>query len=346
MKVLAWPHWLGNPYLPQLLAAMRSAGLDAAPIHTITLGGRRLGPGDWLHLHWPGARLIHRWRSVYQARAAHFAYVLDGLRRRGVRVAWTAHNLVPHDDPHPDLGRAARAHLLANLDHVFVHFPGARTELADEFGYTGPSTVVHHPHYIDDYPTPPSQALARAALGLPPTGFVALGFGALRPYKGLGDVIRGFLQMAGPDDRLLLAGNPTGDITADLELAASDPRVILHARSIPAADVPTYFAAADVSVVAHRAFFTSGSALLALSMGCPIVGPVVHHLTALAGEQRIIPATLGPGGLADGLRQARLTAPAVDRPAIRQWAARHGTWADAGARVAAALYGAPVPDPG
>lgn len=341
VRVLAWPRWLGNPYLPQLLAAMRRAGLDAWAGASLHLSAARLRRGDWLHLHWPGGAIIHPWRPVYAARAAALRLQLAHLRRRGVRVAWTAHNLLPHDDRHPDLGRAARRDLLARVDHVFLHFAAARDALADAFGYAGPTTVVHHPHYLADYPAPPSPTAARDALGLPTAGFVALNFGALRPYKGLGDVIRAFRRMAGPDDRLVLAGLPDGDISADLKLAADDPRVVVHARRIADADVPRYYAAADVAIVAHRAFFTSGSALLALSMGCPLVGPPVHHLTELAGEQRLVPCELGPEGLAAGLIQARAAAPTVDRPAIRAWAAQHGTWDDAAASIAAVFRSPP-----
>lgn len=106
---------------------------------------------------------------------------------------------------------------------------------------------------------------------------------------------------------------------------------MLHAKRIPAADVPTYFAAADAAVIAHRAFFTSGSALLALSMGCPVIGPQVNHLTDLAGGQRLYPVELGVDGLAAGMAEARDKATGVDREALRRWAADYGSWRDAAA---------------
>lgn len=257
------------------------------------------------------------------------------LKDRGVRIAWTAHNLVPHDDPYPELGRQARQNLLDLCDHVFIHFPGARAILAEEFGYTGPTTVVHHPHYIDSHPAPPSQSEARAELKLPADGFVALSFGLIRPYKGIDDIIAAFQKIARENDRLILAGHPEGDVAAELEAARRDPRIVLHAKHIPTAEVPTYFAAADAAVIAHRAFFTSGSALLALSMGCPVVGPAVNHLADLAGGQRLYPAELGADGLAAGLSDARDNAHLLDRDRLREWTADYGSWRVAAERSAA-----------
>lgn len=334
VQVLVWPHWFDNPYMPSLVDALKDEGIAVTSPHILRSGSAHLKPGDWLHAHWSTEAHTHHTRWIYQARAAAFRQQLRKLKRRGVRIAWTAHNLLPHDDPHPDLGCKARRDLLALADHVFIHFPGARAILAEEFGYTGPCTVVHHPHYIDSHPAPPTPSDARAKLGLPDQGFVALAFGLIRPYKGIDDIIHAFQKVAREQDRLVLAGHPEGDVSAELALARRDHRILLHAKRIPAADVPTYFAAADAAVIAHRAFFTSGSALLALSMGCPVIGPEINHLADLAGDQRLYPAQLGVDGLAAGLIEARKKAKGVDREALRKWAAGYGSWRDAAATSA------------
>lgn len=335
VRVLEWPRWMSTNYLPKVVDALGDECVDVCTPHVLGIGSARLQPGDWLHVHWSTEAHIHRFRWLYIARAAAFSRRMRQLNRRGVRIAWTAHNLVPHDDPYPELGRRFRAELLAHADHVFVHFPGAQATLAEEFAYTGPCTVIHHPHYVDRHPPPPPRADARAELGLPADGFVALSFGKIRPYKGSADIIRAFQQIAREQDRLVLAGSPEGDVSAELAPGRDDPRIIVHAWRIPDDDVPTYFAAADAAVVAHHAFFTSGSALLALSMGCPLVGPEVHHLAHLAGGQRLFPAGAGVDGLAAGMAAARERSHAVDRDAVRSWAAHHGSWRDVGARTAA-----------
>ena len=337
VRVLAWPRWFDNPYLPSLVDGLNREGLRSGSAPMLLAATMRLREGDWLHVHWPGETHTHaaRWRYELGARTVHAQ--LRHLKRRGVRIAWTAHNLLPHDDPHPDLGHRARRDLLGMADHVFVHFEGARGELTREFGYTGPSTVVHHPNYVDAYPAPPPQQAARNALGLPERGFVALAFGRIRPYKGLDTLVAAFRRCAGEDDRLVIAGSPLGPVHPTVKSAADDPRIILRARKIPDAQVPTYFAAADVAAITHRAFFTSGSALLSLSMGCPIVGPPVNHLADLAGDHRLFPADLSTDGLTEALQRAREETPSVDRTAIRGWAREHGTWQTATDTIAAVL---------
>ena len=340
LRVDAWPRWFANPYLPRLLDALRDEGLEANAVRALARSATRLRAGDWLHLHWPGETHTHHARWLYGARAAIVRTQLHALKRRGVHIAWTAHNLVPHDDPQPDLGRKARADMLAVVDHVFVHFESARRDLADTFGYTGPSTLVPHPHFMSAYPPPTPRAAARARLGLPEDGFVALAFGRIRPYKGVGAIIQAFRRTAGPSDRLIVAGCCEGDVAGELALADDDPRIMVHAKTIPHDDVPLYFGAADVAVTAHRAFFTSSAAPLAISMGCPVVGPPIHHLADLAGGQRMFPIEDGPDGLAAGLAHAREAAPTIDHAAVRQWASTLGDWRDAAGSIAAVFRAA------
>lgn len=263
---------------------------------------------------------------------------LDRVRAKGIRLAWTAHNLLPHDDPHPDLGRQLRQAVLDQVEHVFLHFPGAKAILERELGYRGPTSVVPHPHYIDEHPTPPTQAEARAKLGLPQAGLVALIFGLLRPYKGIGEVIQGFLASAGEDDRLLIAGASRKGVEAELQLARADPRIITRVQRIPGDEVPTYFAAADASMIAYREFFTSGAAVLSLSMGCPIIGPAHNHLADLGGAPNLFACELGPEGIAAGIQRLRARRPEIDRQAIRERArTTFGDWDDAATSIAKVL---------
>src|SRR4051812_28208634 len=104
VRVLPWPYWTGNPYLPRFCAALEAGGVDVVRARIRPLGLLRMRRGDWVHFHWPGAPLISRDRARYARRVDRFVRLLDGLRARGVRLAWTAHNLLPHDDPHPELG--------------------------------------------------------------------------------------------------------------------------------------------------------------------------------------------------------------------------------------------------
>jgi glycosyltransferase involved in cell wall biosynthesis len=340
VRVLPWPLWTSNPYLDRFCREIGSRGVEVV-MQSRRAGLRRLDRGDWVHLHWPGGPLISPRRWLYAWRIRRFAAFVRTLKREGLRLAWTAHNLYPHDDPHPDLGRRARHDLIPHLDHVFVHFPSAITTIADELGYRGPTTVIPHGNYIDDYGELGDRSAARAQLGLPADGFVALMLGQLRPYKGIGEAVTAFMAMAGEHDRLVIAGRSIGDIGPELAVAAGDPRVIIRIGHVPAEQIGPYHAAADCFVAAHRSTFTSGSAVMALSLGCPIVGPAVHHLASLGPQPRLWATDGTVQGLAEGLRQRKAAGP-LDREAIREWAREHLSWASAGELAAAVFLAPPV----
>jgi hypothetical protein len=77
---------------------------------------------------------------------------------------------------------------------------------------------------------------------------------------------------------------------------------------------------------------------MALSLGCPIVGPSVHHLASLGPEPRLFASDGTVEGLADALRR-RKAAGAIDRTTIREWTREHLSWASAGERAAAVFLG-------
>jgi len=337
-RVFPWPQYRTNPYLPRLMRELVARGFEDIDDWRFGGGTARLERGDWVHFHWPGAKLQKPLRLHYRWNVYRFRRNLDELRARGVRLCWTAHNLLPHDDPFPELAREARLALLDAVEHVFVHFPGARTRLADELGWRGPTTVIPHGHYTDDYPAPPTRAQARAALGLPPDAFVVLLLGALRPYKGVGDAVAAFQAIARPQDRMIVAGRPEGNMRAELDAARTDTRILVDARLVPGDEMVQMLAASDVFVVAHRAFFTSGSAVLATSFGVPIVGPAEEHLSSFGGEPRLWNAPPTRDGLAAALERLR-SAPPIDREALRQSALRDFSWTVAADRVAAVLRG-------
>lgn len=332
MRVLPWPLWTSNPYLTRFCREIEARGVEVVMAQR-GAGLRKLEPGDWVHLHWPGGPLVSPSLTFYMWRIWRFEAFVRTLKRRGLRLAWTAHNLYPHDDPHPDLGRRARRDLMPHLDHVFVHFPSAIPTIADELNYRGPTTVIPHGNYIDDYGELGDRSIARAQLGLPAEGFIGLMLGQLRPYKGIGEAATAFMAMAGEHDRLIIAGRAIGDIGPELAIAAGDPRVIVRLGHVPSEQIGPYHAAADCFVAAHRSTFTSGSAVMALSLGCPIVGPEVHHLASLGPEPRLWATDGSVEGLTEGLRRRKAAGP-IDRAAIREWTREHLSWATAGERAA------------
>jgi beta-1,4-mannosyltransferase len=337
-RVLPWPQFRMNPYLPRLMRELEARGFDDVRESYYGDAVARLDAGDWVHFHWPGARLISPTRAGYRANLLRFRRRLDELGARGIRMCWTAHNLLPHDDPSRELAREARHALLAAVEHVFVHFPGARARLADELGWRGPVTTIPHGHYADAFAEPPPRHVARAALGLADDAFVVLLFGTLRPYKGIAQAIAAFRAVGRDCDRMIIAGLPAAaTVFADLAAARADARIRVDARVIPDDEVPGLLVAADAFLLAHRDFFTSGAAVLAASFGLPIVGPAIEHLASFGGEPRLWPTSSDVAGLAAGLDRLRGVG-AIDRTGLRRASILDWSWDLAADRTAAVLH--------
>jgi glycosyltransferase involved in cell wall biosynthesis len=97
-------------------------------------------------------------------------------------------------------------------------------------------------------------------------------------------LMKAFAVSGDAQDVLLIAGHPRNQrIARELaDLAGNDPRVLLRPHFVPSDETQLYFRAADLIVLPYHEVLNSGSALLALSFGCPVLVPVAGALQELA----------------------------------------------------------------
>jgi glycosyltransferase involved in cell wall biosynthesis len=153
---------------------------------------------------------------------------------------------------------------------VIVHEPG--------FVPTVPGARVI-PHGLESGVSTPPQAEAAARFGLEGR-FTALCFGFLAPYKGLETALEA-AAIAGDPVQLVVAGGEHPRL-AERESYADElrDRYGEHARftgRVPEADVPWWFAAADLALFMYpRPHASSGALALALAHGTPpLVSPAL-----------------------------------------------------------------------
>lgn len=156
---------------------------------------------------------------------------------------------------------------------------------------------------------------------------VMLFFGRLRGYKGVDDLLSAFALTA-IDGTLIVAGAPEGSETEERirRTAAADERVRLLLDFIDAERVPTLFAAADVVVLPFRDVTHSGSVMLALSLGRPVLvpdTPVMRELQEVVGAAWVITyrGSLGPDDLTPALELDRQEDPRGPDLAWADWSA-------------------------
>lgn len=230
------------------------------------------------------------------------------LRRDGSTLVMTAHNTLPHELRWGD--RWTWRCLYRSADLVICHTRWSQQQLGRLHG-VGERRILVIPHgnylFFRQEPSLDPET-ARARLGLPVGHPVILAFGALRPYKGIGDLLQAFPEVleAVPHARLVVAG-PAGGDQHDYErlIASSGVADRIHFRPgyVPMEDVSTLFVAADVAVFPHRSIDQSGSLQIAMSFGKPVV------VTAVGGFPEVVPHGKGgivvpasdPRALAEGL---------------------------------------------
>ncbi len=329
-RIIAFPKD-GNIYTERLYAEMQQR--DVSVIAGVWSGRwllRHLKRGDLIHIHWPSFLYFEpdsRLRTGI--RLARMFALLSLAKLRGVPVVWTAHNLYPHEGGSDLLAhRLGRKMTVAFADYVCVHGASAGALVARE--HKVPESrlrIGHHPNWIDCYPNTITREESRARLGVPAGEFLYVFIGRCRPYKGLEALIEAFPSAPEPA-RLLIAGrfSPPQYFEDVKSLASRTSRVDLAPGSIPDDQMQRYLNAADCVVLPYRDVLTSGTALLALSFGRPVVAPDLgsmrDHIDAQSG---VLYAADEPLGLAHALQEIRSRS--FDPPAILA-RARRFTWSE------------------
>jgi glycosyltransferase involved in cell wall biosynthesis len=153
-------------------------------------------------------------------------------------------------------------------------------------------------------------------LRLAEDAFVFLCFGSLRPEKEIPLLLTAFQALASPELVLVVAGNPEDPLASWSTLRAfrADARIRPILGKIPTAGVAELFGAADAAVIPRSENWTSGSLILALSLGVPpVASRLPVHEQLLDGERA---GWLFRPGDADSLRDA-LDRAAGDPPTAR-----------------------------
>ncbi len=301
MKIVVLPR-SSNPYQRLLYEEFKRAG------HSVRYAGRptrshtvnllllplelvlcRAAGWRILHIHWvyefapTGADSFPVLRRVGQA---WFSLVLAVSRLIGLRVIWTAHNVLPHGRVFHD-EVAARRRLARASELVLVHAPAALEGLErigarprrSAFIRPGPMT----PHVNPSTIRPP---------GTPGGHLSLLFFGQVLEYKGVEDLLEAVALIPPTVPvRLLVAGEcPDESLRDRLSTLAArcGGRVILRLEHIPDRAVTGMFAAADLVVLPFRSITSSGSVLLAMGYGRGVVLPDVPVFDDLPRDAAVL----------------------------------------------------------
>lgn len=257
------------------------------------LGGRY----DVLHVHWLEYLVRSENPAARPIKMVLFALLLLRLTLLRTPSVWTVHNDTPHDVSANVVERA----LLALWSRRVTHKVFLTRAAQSEAGSPARSSVIVHGDYrpvlVHGTPPPPAQ---------PPAEI--LHFGHLRPYKGIEPLVEAFVG-AWPDEahrpRLRIVGRAKDPAYGAALAALVDgvAGVELTEEFLPDADLEAIIGAADLVVLPYKKMNNSGAALLALSIGRPVLvpdGPTTRELQAEFGRDwvSLFQHPFGPADLA------------------------------------------------
>jgi beta-1,4-mannosyltransferase len=345
LKVGYFPYHPGtNPYQRLFADALESAGAlveripprKLAPLQSVASRPLDLLQFDWPHDWYQGRNVVTRFvkRALY----------MDGIRRLNRRpVVWTAHNLHAHDSDDTAYETRMLQALLDICDGVIVLSQQAGDLLRRTYRISASTrvTTIHHGHYIGCYPDNINRAMARERLGIPLEARLVLSLGRLQPYKGLEELVASFGEIGRAGDVLALVGKISSEAYAaslrQAIAAVESPglRIELIDRVVPEDEIQVYYNACDVVALPFRQVLNSGSLMLAMSFGCPVVAPRLGSIPEVAcphgwfGYDRT-----DPRGLANALSEALVASVSSDlRPGIRAFTAARYSWESVGAQA-------------
>lgn len=340
-----------NPYVQLLYEHLAQNGFEKVDGGTLRLGwlwANRRGV-DALHFHWPYGQFRYRrpprrlQRVLSWIKLFVFGLRLGAARALGYRLAWTIHQVYPHETMSRTLERAG-ARLLARACHLLLAHDVWTAETARrELGKAAAGVkIVPHGSYVGVYPRHRSRSAVRTDLAIPSGAFVFLCFGEVRAYKDV-DLLLSAFDTARLREAVLIVAGHTRDAAAGDRIAAAaraDPRIKPLLTYVPDDGVGDLFGAADAAVLPRGDGATSGSLVLALSMGLPVVVADRPTYRELVQDGRA--GWLFEVGSADSLRSAMERAAAnVDEARRRGRAARAAAatlrWSEVAARTARLL---------
>lgn len=242
-----------------------------------------------LHLHWLTPYIKGETWFTNLVYSSKFLIDIFLVRCLGIKVVWTIHNQISHNCAFPRLDLWLRKNIARLVDKIIVHNSSNVSFLVKDWKIDRAKIeVIPHGHYRDAYKKSIEQVEARNKLNLPLNGRIYLNLGMLRPYKGIENLLDVWRNNRNSfkGDTLLIAGKPLDEEygTKIAKLAESIPNVVLYSDFIESDRIHLFYSAADVVILPFTNILTSGSLILAMSYGKPVIAPKQGGIVETVGE--------------------------------------------------------------
>jgi len=243
------------------------------------------------HLHWlyPFGFATHSklFRNFFTRAffSIYFIFVLKLVVLLNFKLVWTVHEVISIEEE-PINSVWARRFLSKLCDAKIVHAKSSIEEMQKLGINTKNTYIVSHGNYIGVYKNNITKESARKYLKFNKNDFIFLFFGGIKTYKGVKDLLETFKQLIKKrkNVRLLIAGKCFNE---ELKTMLNNYKkelkedVKIYTEYIKNDKIQYFFNCADAVVYPFKKITTSGSVILALSFGKPVICPRIGNLKEL-----------------------------------------------------------------
>lgn len=305
MKVLVFPKD-PNPYQELLYANMEA--LDSS-IHikylTGPIGSQSINlvllPALLVFYRITGYRLFHiHWFYIFKTDSLtdfgifkiimeYYCIIFMYLTKiLGYKIIWTVHEVITHTaitDKEISISRKVSQRLSYIADIKIIHSKVVINEMIENKLNTDRCVVIPHGSYVGVYPDLTTSSKARNKLNIGINEFVILFFGNIREYKGVDKLLEAFSAIDNDNIRLVIAGQCyVKSITQSIHNLKKSKKIDFYNGHVAVEDVAMFFKACDIVCLPFEVITTSGSVLLSLTFGKPIIAPRIGALVDLPGD--------------------------------------------------------------
>jgi hypothetical protein len=183
--------------------------------------------------------------------------------------------------------------LARHADKLILHSNSAVSVVESTYGVrlARKAHVIPHGNYDGCYPRSQRSPLAKLPkLNDDPASINVLFFGAVRGYKGVGRLLSAVCNRPELNCRVLVAGRPFDDESRMLveDAVRRDSRVQALLGFVADDEVASLFDWADIVAVPFERTLTSGSVVLALTMGRPVLVSSAARVLDLLDEKNAV----------------------------------------------------------
>ena len=232
-------------YLPDLVDGLLAAGPDI------------------VNLQWPESLMSRDEPRARDGRAVlEMFQAMRALKRAGIRLVWTLHNLVPHERVLVDVEDAVYTVFASQADGAIHHSHCGKRRALATYAFRGLHAVIRHGYHPDPAARSLTRDRAREILSLDADKRVYLCFGGLRPVKRIELLVEAMKRRRNDDELLLIVGRAHPEYGEKIQAQARNvPNIRLDVREtgLPQEELALHAVACDLLLFAHgRQHLTSG----------------------------------------------------------------------------------------